>query len=67
MITADALKELLYYDSDTGVWTWKVSLGTAKAGSVAGCINSSTGYRIIRIKRKQYVSSRLAHLYMTGE
>ena len=39
LLSADQLRELLDYDCDTGVFTWRVTrTGTATAGSVAGCI-----------------------------
>ena len=66
-LSRNKLEELVAYNLVTGIWTRKVSRGRFKAGSRAGCINSATGYRVIKINGKQYRSSRLAHLYMTGE
>jgi len=70
MITQIQLKELLYYDHDTGQWIWLVQKnsfgGKQKIGSQAGYI-SHHGYRIIGINGKRYRSSRLAVLYMTGK
>lgn len=66
-MTAEELKELLHYDPETGVFTWrKKPSRRVHAGDVAGTINSC-GYRNIRIKKKDYAASRLAWLYVTGE
>jgi len=66
-ITQDLLKELLNYNRDTGVFTWKVNRGrNAKAGDVAGSKNSK-GYMQIKISSKLYQSHRLAWLYEYGE
>lgn len=68
VITQERIKEVLEYDSITGEWKWKVSTGKrVSVGSVAGCINKNNGYHYIRIDGKQYLSSRLAWLYMKGE
>jgi len=68
MLTQSRLKELLDYNPDTGIWTWKVDrLPGAKAGDRAGRINSKWGYRYICVDKTQYQSSRLVCLYMTGE
>jgi len=65
MITQERLKEFLSYCPDTGVFAWRRSRGTAKAGSIAGCVNKR-GYRIIRIDMHSYKAHRLVFLYMTG-
>ena len=59
------LKELLHYDSDTGLFTWKISRGCMHAGQVAGGPNSK-GYRQIKIDGVVYKAHRLAHLYVVG-
>ena len=61
---------LLAYDPETGIFTWKVTLGSrALAGTQAGYPNVSRGvaYRIIKIKGVKYQAARLAWLLMTGE
>jgi hypothetical protein len=65
MITAKQLRDLIFYDPETGLCTWLVSRGNRKRGSGAGCINGS-GYIDIKIE-KIYQVHRLAFLYMTGE
>jgi hypothetical protein len=66
MLTVEELKQLLDYDQNTGVFTWKVKRrGTNGIGSVAGKIKPR-GYRIIGISGQDYLAHRLAWLYMTG-
>lgn len=60
------LKELLDYNKDTGVFTWKKPTSKKmKAGDVAGSKNSS-GYICICINSKLYLAHRLAWLYEYG-
>lgn len=67
-ITAERLRELLSYDPETGTFRWNVTRGgTGRAGSVAGCIDETTGYRRICIDGRRYYAHRLAWFYMTGE
>jgi hypothetical protein len=75
LISATRLRELLRYDPDTGLFTWRVSVGGrgAKAGNgkfkpgqEAGCLDGD-GYRVIRLDGRLYRAHRLAWLYMTGE
>uniref|UniRef100_A0AAU8GIT2 HNH endonuclease n=1 Tax=Salmonella phage vB_STmST313_KE31 TaxID=3161181 RepID=A0AAU8GIT2_9CAUD len=66
MLTQQSLKEILYYDEDTGWFTWLIDRGgTAKSGSRAGSLRPD-GYRVIRIGEKKYLEHRLAFLYKTG-
>lgn len=67
LITQSRLKEVINYDPETGIFTWKVSFGTGSAhvGGVAGSVQR--GYRSIKIDRKAYRAANLAWLYMTGE
>lgn len=67
-ITQEKLKELFNYDSDTGIFTWARSKGTAKKGNVAGsiCNQRSKYYNIIMINGKSFYAHRLAWLYVYG-
>ena len=65
-LTQERLKELLHYDPETGVFTWRVARqGWIKAGDQAGSVQS-TGYRLIGLAGRRYRASRLAFLYMLG-
>lgn len=66
-LTHARLTELLNYNPDTGVFTWRVYRGrTAKAGFVAGKLHSS-GYRNIKIDGRHYQAARLAWMYVHGD
>jgi len=66
MISAEKLRLLLSYSSETGEFRWRVSRGGGvKAGELAGCLNRR-GYWIIRINGKNYYAHRLAWLHVYG-
>ena len=65
-LTAERLKEVLRYDPETGVFTWRKSRPGCVAGRVAGTTVGTTGYRQIEIDYKLFRASRLAWLYQTG-
>lgn len=66
-LTQKRLKELLDYHPGTGVFTWRINRGgTAKTGSVAGCVLGDE-YLQIQIDGKGYYAHRLAWLYVHGE
>lgn len=64
-LTRERLTELLYYNQDTGDFTWKFSRVGVRAGSRAGGKNYA-GYVIIRLDDKLYYAHRLAFLYVVG-
>lgn len=69
MLTQKRLKELLHYNPDTGVFTWRSSNSNrVMSGSEAGCkLKNRKPYILIRIDGKIYASHRLAFLYMLGD
>ena len=64
-LTQERLKELLYYEPETGVFTWRVSFNSITAGQEAGTIKQE-GYIRIVVDRHSYYAHRLAFLYMEG-
>ncbi|RLC88294.1 MAG: hypothetical protein DRJ03_03335 [Chloroflexi bacterium] len=65
ILTQERLKELLDYDSETGVFTRRVSRGGCKSGSVTGTLIKK-GYVQITVHGKIYKAHRLAWLYTYG-
>jgi hypothetical protein len=66
-LTQERLKELLHYDPNTDVWTWRVSNAGTKAGAQAGHTYTLEDRTIIGIDYKIYNVRNLAGLYMTGK
>ena len=65
MLTEERLKQLLTYDPETGLFTWKVDKKSAKKGSVCGN-NTVQPYIEVHIDGTKYLAHRLAFLYQTG-
>ena len=66
MLTQTRLKELLHYESSTGIFTWIVKRRGIELSKIAGCKNPD-GYIKIGIDLKDYAAQRLAWLYVYGE
>jgi hypothetical protein len=64
-LTAERLREVLHYNSETGNFTWRIPRRRVHAGDVAGS-RSGKGYFVIRVDYRLYRAHRLAYLYMTG-
>lgn len=65
-LSVERLREVLDYDAATGVFRWKIELGTrTRVGAEAGFI-CDQGYRTIRIDRSNYTAGRLAWAYVHG-
>ena len=65
-LSQERLRELLFYDPDTGVFTRRVTAGGKTAGSVAGMRHKNHDYVAIRVDRKLYAAHRLVFLYVYG-
>lgn len=66
-ITQSYLKEILNYDPETGLFTWKVEKDRNISGAdIAGYLDKSDGYFRIRIGKRHYKAHRLAWLYIHG-
>ncbi len=65
-LTPERLREFLDYDLHTGIFTRRISHGTAKAGDVAGWVEPH-GYIKISIAGRKYYAHRCAVLFVTGK
>lgn len=63
MITAERLRELLYYNHETGEFRWKTR---RRNGRLAGSLLRVTGYYRVGLDGRAYLAHRLAWLWMTG-
>lgn len=67
MITQDRLKEVIFYDPESGIFKWKaITSNRVKVGDIAGRDNGN-GYIRISIDGRGYYAHRLAWLYIHGE
>ena len=61
-------KELLEYNPDTGVFTWRVSNSNrVKIGDIAGCLHKNSGYTLIRVGDKLLRAHRIAFFIVNNE
>ena len=65
-LTQEMLKDVLDYDPETGVFSWRQSGQGRVLGQQAGTV-WNTGYRYVHIFGTDYQAARLAWLYMTGD
>ncbi len=66
MLTQSRLKEVLRYNKNTGIFSWRVSRShNVKAGDIAG--TKDKRYLRIKIDGVLYRAHRLAWLYVTGK
>ena len=62
------LRELLHYNPDTGVFTWKVHrAGNAMIGDIAGYLDEDSGYIRITLDYYLHHAHRLVFVYVVGE
>jgi len=64
-LSAERARELFSYDPATGLLTWRVNKGRARAGSRAGTPNEE-GYLRVEAEGSKYHVHRLAWLITTG-
>lgn len=64
-LTAELARELLSYDPDTGIFTWKGSSRGHAKGAIAGCC-SCYGYILIHVHSRMYRAHRLAWFITHG-
>lgn len=65
-LSASRLREVLYYDPLSGIFTRLANMSNMKAGSIAGSADGH-GYLSIMVDGVRYLAHRLAWLYVTGD
>ncbi len=66
-ISVARLREVLNYDPETGIFTWKARISMRSVvGSIAGCVNTN-GYARIKIGEQSYQAHRLAVAHVEGK
>jgi len=66
ILTQAILKDLLHYDSETGIFTWTDNAAPKVKNTRAGRKHND-GYELIAIDYVSYLSHRLAWMYVYGE
>ncbi len=65
----EGIRDLLDYNPESGVFTWKCRVGgngCVRPGTRAGSIRGNGGYRHIKINRRHYREHRVAYEFMHG-
>lgn len=65
-LTIDRLKEVLSFDSETGIFVWKNTFHGIRDGKRAGNVSKKNGYRSIVIDGLDVLAQRLAWFYVNG-
>lgn len=65
-LTAERLRELFYYEKETGLFFRKVAISNVKAGKLTGSKNTA-GHMGFRVDKKMCLAHRLAWLYTYGK
>ena len=65
-VSVERVKELLDYNPETGVFTWRQNRGRGRVGEVAGWVERE-GYRRILVAGKKFKEHRLAWAVVYGE
>lgn len=66
-VTAEQVREMLSYNSETGQFQWRRSPApNVNAGQVAGYLIPRKGYVQIAVSGRRYTAHRLAWLYVHG-
>lgn len=65
MLTQARLKELIHYDPETGIMTWRVNRGAVKAGDIAG--NKSGNRLQLMVDGLPTLVHRFIWLYVHGK
>jgi hypothetical protein len=66
-LTAERLRELLSYDPETGVFTWRVRIRGNVHPGMASASSRRRGYARVKVDGHAYAAHRLAWLYVYGE
>lgn len=66
LLTQKDVRDLFYYNENTGVFLWRIKTSNIKPGMRAGCDNGY-GYIQVSIRNNLYLQHRLVWLYVYGE
>lgn len=63
-LTHSEVRELMDYDAETGIFTWKVAVSNLKPGTRVGTISPKTGAVGVIVRNERWYAHRLAFLWM---